>query len=57
MLFRSVLDLEVLVVNFHISNHQDFQVQYAHLFAGEFIKRTGSPRDVESLFLQYCYRW
>ena len=49
-----VLDL---VVNFHLDKHQDIFIQNAHLYSGDFIKRTGSPRDLNSLFVQYSYRW
>ena len=49
-----------LVVNFHLDKHQDILIQNAHLYAGDFIKRTGTPasrRDLNALYIQYCYRW
>jgi hypothetical protein len=45
------------VVNFHLSKHQDIFVNYSHLYAGDFIKRTGNPRSPDYLFLQYSFRW
>ena len=46
-----------LMVNFHISNHQDFLIQYAHLFAGEFIRKTGAPLSPDFFYAQYCFKW
>ena len=45
------------VMNFHLSKHQDIFVNYSHLYAGEFIKRTGSPKNLDYLYLQYSFRW
>jgi hypothetical protein len=46
-----------LVVNFHLDNHQDILIQNAHLYSGDFIKQTGPGRDLNALYIQYCYRW
>jgi hypothetical protein len=46
-----------LVVNFHLDKHQDIFIQNAHLFSGTFIKKTGSPGDLNALYVQYSYRW
>ncbi len=46
-----------LLVNFHLSNHQDLLFGYSRLFAGDFIKRTGPGNDPELYYLQYIYRW
>jgi hypothetical protein len=46
-----------LVVNFHLDNHQDILIQNAHLYSGDFIKRTGPGRDLNALYIQYCIRW
>jgi hypothetical protein len=43
--------------NFHLNYHQDFLVGYSKLFAGDFIRRTGSGDSPELLYLQYTYRW
>jgi len=43
--------------NFHLDMHKDVLVGYSKLYAGEFIKRTGSPRSPEYFYLQYSFRW
>jgi hypothetical protein len=43
--------------NFHLATHQDLYLSYSHLYAGEFIQRTGSPRSPDYLYLQYSVRW
>jgi hypothetical protein len=43
--------------NFHLSMHQDILVGYSHLYAGSFIKRTGSPLSPDYFYLQYSFRW
>ena len=45
------------VVNFHLDKHQDVLLQWTHLYAGQFIRKTGSPGDLNSVYLQYSYRW
>ena len=43
--------------NFHLTTHQDVWVGYSKLFAGDFIKRTGSPDSPELFYLQYSYKY
>ena len=45
------------MLNFHLTKHSDVYVNYSHLYAGDFIKRTGSPRSPDYLYLQYSFRW
>jgi hypothetical protein len=45
------------LANFHLSNHSDVLVGYAHLFSGPFIKQTGPGQDSELYYVQYCFRW
>jgi hypothetical protein len=46
-----------LFTNFHLSQHQDILLGYSKLFAGEFIKRTGSPGSPEFFYAQYSFKW
>jgi hypothetical protein len=46
-----------LVINFHLDKHQDIFLQCAHLYSGQFIKKTGPPGDLNAVYLQYNYRW
>ena len=46
-----------LTTNFHISQHQDVLVGYSHLYAGEFIQRTGNPQSPDLFYLQYSFKW
>jgi hypothetical protein len=50
---------EVLTVytNFHLSMHSDLLLQYSHLSAGDFIKRTGPRGSPDEFYLQYSFRW
>jgi Alginate export len=43
--------------NFHLSAHSDLLLQYSHLSAGEFIKRTGPGGSPDEFYLQYGFRW
>ncbi len=45
------------VLNFHLSKHTDVYLSYSHLYAGDFLRRTGNPRSPDYFFLQYSYRW
>ena len=45
------------VVNFHLDKHQDVFLQWTHLYAGQFLRKTGSPGDLNAVYLQYSYRW
>jgi hypothetical protein len=46
-----------LFTNFHLSQHQDILLGWSKLYAGEFIKRTGSPGSPEFFYAQYCFKW
>jgi hypothetical protein len=46
-----------LAINFHLDKHQDIYIDYSHLYAGAFIKQTGSPRSPDYVYLQYSFRW
>ncbi len=46
-----------LLFNFHLSNHQDLFLSYSHLFAGEFIKKTGPGLSPDYTYLMYSFRW
>ena len=51
-----------MIANFHLGKHADVVVGYAHLFAGDFIKKTApagqsSGYDTSLFFLQASYRW
>jgi Alginate export len=50
-------DILTILTNFHLSRHSDVLVQYSHLYAGEFIKHTGSPLSPDFFYLQYIFRW
>ena len=43
--------------NFHLTQNQDLFVGYSKLFAGDFLKRTGSGRSPELFCLQYSLRY
>ena len=45
------------IVNFHLDKHQDVFLQWTHLYAGQFIKKTGPGGDLNAVYLQYSYRW
>jgi hypothetical protein len=46
-----------LVANFHLTQHQDIFVGYSHLYAGEFIQRTGNPHSPDLFYFQYSFKW
>jgi hypothetical protein len=46
-----------LYTNFHLSAHSDVLVGYSKLFAGNFIRATGSPLSPELFYVQYSFRW
>ncbi len=50
---------EVLTIinNFTLDLHQNVFVQYSHLYAGDFLHRTGNGRSPDELYLMYSYRW
>jgi len=49
------------VLQFHIDNHQIVLVNYAHLFAGDFIRGTavtpGAAKDLDAWWIQYAFKW
>jgi hypothetical protein len=45
------------ITNVHLTTHQDLLFDYSHLYAGDFIKRTGSPRSPDYLYVQYSFKW
>lgn len=46
-----------VVVNFHMTAHQDILVGYSKLFAGSYIKQTGPNVSPELFYLQHQLRW
>jgi hypothetical protein len=48
-------------VQFHLDNHQIVLVNYAHLFAGDFIRGTaaspGAAKDLDAWWIQYAFKW
>lgn len=46
-----------LLLNVHLSAHQDVLLGYSKLFAGRFIKQTGNPGSPELFYAQYQFRW
>lgn len=52
----NVGDILTIVNNFTIDLHQNVFVQYSHLYAGDFIRRTGGSSEDE-LYLMYAYRF
>jgi hypothetical protein len=46
-----------LLFNFHLSNHQDLFLSYSHLYAGDFIKKTGPGLSPDYTYLMYSFRW
>jgi hypothetical protein len=50
---------EVLTVinNFTIDLHQNVFVQYSHLYAGDYLRKTGSGRSPDILWAMYSFRY
>lgn len=46
-----------LLVNLHAGPHSDVLVGWSKLWAGDFIRNTGSGRDPELMYLMYNFRW
>lgn len=46
-----------LLMNFHLSQHSDILIGYSKLFAGEFIRKTGSSLSPELTYVQYSFKW
>ena len=45
------------ITNLHLTKHQDFLMGYSHLFPGSYIRNTGSGVGLDTVYLQYNYRW
>jgi hypothetical protein len=45
------------ITNFHLTTHQDILLGFSQLFAGEFIRNTGSPKSPQLFYMQYSYKW
>ena len=49
------------VLQFHLDDHQIVLVNYAHLFAGDYIRGTavtpGAAKDLDAWWFQYAYKW
>jgi hypothetical protein len=49
------------VTNFHLTQHQDVLIGFSQLFAGEFIRNTGttpsSKQSPQQFYIQYSYKW
>ncbi|MBI3837778.1 MAG: alginate export family protein [Planctomycetia bacterium] len=46
-----------LLLNFHMTAHQDILIGYSKLFAGQFIRQTGPNVSPELFYLQHQLRW
>lgn len=46
-----------LSTNFHLGKHSDILIGWSKLWAGDFVKNTGSPRNPELTYLMYNIRW
>lgn len=46
-----------LIVNFHLTAHQDILIGYSKLFAGSYIRNTGPDVSPELLYVQHQLRW
>src|SRR5262249_23108736 len=53
---RNVGDEVHLLANIHMTNHQDFMVGYAKLFAGDFLK-SADHGDSSLFYAMYTFRW
>jgi hypothetical protein len=45
------------IINFTLDYHQNVFVQYSHLYAGDYLRKTGAPGSPDLLWLMYNYRW
>ncbi len=54
---RDVGDEVDVLLNFHLSQHQDVGIGYSKLFAGDFVGRTGPNVSPELFYVQYNFRW
>lgn len=46
-----------LFANLHLSKRTDVLIGYSHLWAGNFLERTGAGQDPELFYLMLNYRW
>ena len=46
-----------LLINFHLTNHQDVQFAYSHLWSGSYLAKTGSGKDIDYGYVQYTFRF
>jgi hypothetical protein len=53
----NVGEIFTVVNNFTLDLHQNVFVQYAHLYAGDFLIRTGKEGSADEVYLMYSYRW
>jgi hypothetical protein len=53
----NVGEIFTLINNYTLDLHQNVFVQYSHLYAGDFLHRTGNGRSPDELYLMYSYRW
>ncbi|HTU16695.1 MAG TPA: alginate export family protein [Gemmataceae bacterium] len=53
----NVGDILTVINNFTIDLHQNVFVQYSHLYAGDFLLRTGKTGSADELYVMYGYRW
>ncbi len=48
-------------VQVHLDDHQMINVSYAHIFAGQFLKKTAvdpaAARDLDGIWFTYSYKW
>lgn len=45
------------IFNFHLSTNSDLLFGYSRLFAGDFLRNTGSSDFADFVYVQYSYRW
>jgi hypothetical protein len=50
-------DILTVIVNFTLDKHQNVFIQYSHLYAGDFIRKTGPNGSPDSLYFMYNFRW
>lgn len=50
-------DILTVVNNFTLDLHQNIYLQYSHLYAGDFLRRTAGGTSQDELYLMYAFRW
>ncbi|HEY7154629.1 MAG TPA: alginate export family protein [Gemmataceae bacterium] len=53
----NVGEVFTIINNFTIDLHQSVFIQYSHLYAGDFLHRTGNGRSPDILWAMYSFRW